>query len=79
MRNLHNFMEEEHGNESLCLLWEWESLQIMDSDYRNHHRFAHRCLSKDLIPISVRLKSIINTRKAKQIIYYAERQLLKDS
>ena len=37
-----------------------------------------RCLSKDLIPVSVRLKSTINTRKAKQITHRAERQLLQE-
>ena len=69
-------MEEKHGKESLHLLLEWESLQIKDSDYRNHCRFTLRCLSKDLIPVSIILKSTINTRKAKQIIHKAERQLL---
>ena len=60
------------------ILWEWESLEIKDSDYRNHLRFTFRCLSKDLIPVSVRLKSTVNTRRSKQIIYKAERQLLQD-
>ena len=32
MTKLHNFMEEKHGKESLHLLWEWESLEIKDSD-----------------------------------------------
>ena len=71
-------MEEKHGKESLHLLWEWEILQIKDSDYSNHCRFTLRCLSKDLIPVSVRLKSTINTRRAKQIIHKAERQFLQD-
>ena len=78
MRNLHNFMEEKLGKKSLCLLQEWESLEINDSDYRNHHRFTLRCLSKDLIPVSVKLKSTVNTRTAKQILHKAERQLLQD-
>ena len=51
MRNLHNFMEEKHEKESQHLLQEWESLQIKDSDYRNHHRVTLRCLSKDLIQL----------------------------
>ena len=32
----------------------------------------------DLIPVSVRLKTTINTRRARQIIHMAERQLLQD-
>ena len=59
-------MEEKHGKESMHLLLGWVSLQIKDSDFRNHHRFTLRCLSKDLIPVSVRLKSTINTRSAKK-------------
>ena len=78
MRNLHNFIEEKHGKESLHLLWEWVSLKIKDSDYRNHQRFTLRCISKDLIPVSVRLESTINGRRAKQIIHREERQLLQD-
>ena len=69
MRNLHNFVEEKHRKESLHSPWKWENLQIKDSDYRNHHRFTLRHLSKDVIPVSVRLKSRINTRKTKQIIH----------
>ena len=60
MRILHNFIKEKHGKESLHLLWECESLQIKDSDYKNHCRFTFRCLSKDLISVSVKLKSTIN-------------------
>ena len=78
MRNLHNFMEEKHGKESLHLLCERERLEIIDSDYSNHWRFTLRCLSKDLIPVSVRPQTTINTRRARQIIHKAERQLLQD-
>ena len=48
------------------------------SDYRNHQRFTLRCLNKDLSPVSVRLKSTVNNKRAKQIIHRAERQLLQD-
>ena len=54
------------------------SLQIKVNYSRGHQRFTLRCLSKDLIPVSVRPKSTINTRRAKQIIHKTERQLLKD-
>ena len=71
-------MEVIHGKESLHLLQEWESLEIKESDYRNHKKFTLRYLSKDLTPVSVRLKSTINTRITKQIMHRAERQLLQD-
>ena len=78
MRNLHNFIDEKHGKESLCLLWELESLQIKDNDYKNHNRFTLRYLSKDLVSVSAKLKSTIKTMRAKEIIHKAERQLLQE-
>ena len=78
MRNLHKFIEEKHGKESLHLLWDLESLEIKDSAYSNHWKFTLKCTSKDLIPVSARLKSTINSRKAKEIIHRAESQLLQD-
>ena len=71
-------MEEKHRKESLQLLQEWKSLQIKDSDYKNQHRFTFRCHSKDVIPVSVKFKSTIKSRRAKQIIHKAERQLHQD-
>ena len=80
MRNLHNFIEDNHWLEALHLLLEWEKWEIKDSDYRNHRRFTLRCISKDLIPVSVRLKSTSNSRsrRAKEIIYCTEKHLLQD-
>ena len=72
MRNLQRFIEEKHGKESLHLPWEWEILQIKDSDYKNHDRFTLRCLRKDLVPVCVKLKSTIKSRRANQIINKAE-------
>ena len=48
------------------------------ADFSNHRRFSLRCLSKDLIPVSVRLKSNIKTPKGRQIIKKAERALLSE-
>ena len=47
-------------------------------DFQNHRCFSLRCLSKDLIPTSVRLKSNIKTPKGKCIIRKAERALLNE-
>ena len=53
---------------------------IRNSDYKNHRRFILSCISKELIPVSGRLKSTSNSRssKAKEIIHRAEKQLLQD-
>ena len=55
-------------------------MENKDNDYRNHVRFALRCITKELIPVSVRLKSTSNSRsrRVKEIIHRAERQLLQD-
>ena len=59
----------------MCLLWEWEKWEIKDLQ-----RFILRCICKDLIPVSVRHKSTSNrrSRRAKEIIHRAEKQLLQD-
>ena len=75
MRNLHKFIEDNYGLEALYILWEWEQWEIMDSDYKNHSRF----ISKDLIPVSVRLKlqsSSSRSRRAKEIIHQTEKTVI---
>ena len=74
---IYTTLEENHGKESLHLLWERESLQIKDIDYKNHNKFSLRCLRKDFVPVSVKLKSTIKTRRAKQAMHKAERQLFR--
>ena len=61
-------------------LKEWEKCVIKDSDFKNHRIFTLRCVSKGVIPVSVRLSSTRKdiTRKAMEIIYKAEKQLLKE-
>ena len=80
MRNLYKFVKVNHRLEALQLLWEWQKKVIKDSNYKNHRRFTLRCISKDLIPISVRLNSTSNSRSrsAKEIIRRAEKHLLQD-
>ena len=48
------------------------------ADFSNHQRFSLRCLSLDLIPVSIRLRSTIKTPKGKQIIKKVERALLNE-
>ena len=48
--------------------------------YKNHGRFTLRCIGKDLLPVSVRLKSTSNngSRRAREKICKTEKQLLQD-
>ena len=48
------------------------------SNFKNHQRFLLRCLDKGLVPVSLRLKNLIRTRRGKGIIYKAEKQLLNE-
>ena len=77
MRNLHQILLQEHGVEAQHLFRDWERLQLRASDYKNHRIFTLRCLHKDLIPVSIKLKSTLKTVKARQIIRKAERDLLQ--
>ena len=54
--------------------------KIKDSNYRNLQKFTLKCISKDLIPVSVRLKSTSNSRsrRVQEFIHRVEKQLLQD-
>ena len=47
-------------------------------DFANHRRFTLRCLTEDLVPVSIHLKQNIKTPKGLQIIRKAERALLNE-
>ena len=77
MRNLHQIILHEYGLEVQYLFRDWERLWLRASDYKNHRIFTLRCLHKELIPVSIKLKSILKTEKAKTIIRKAEKDLLQ--
>ena len=78
MRNIHAQITLEYGKENVKIFQQWEKMEYKMEEFSNHRRFSLRCLSKDLIPVSVRLKSNIKTPKGRQIIKKAERALLND-
>ena len=55
-----------------------EKLEKKMANYRNYWRFTIKCLKNDIIPISVRLKTNIQTSKGLQIFRRAETQLLNE-
>ena len=77
MRNLHQILLQEYGLETQHLFRDWERLWLRASDYKNHRIFTLRCLHKDLIPVSIKLKSTLKTEKARKIIRKAEKDLLQ--
>ena len=44
----------------------------------NHRRFTLRCLSKGLTPVSIKLKTKVQTPKGNQILRKAERMLMNE-
>ena len=78
MRNIHLYLTSEYGKESVEIYWRWEKYEYKMADFQDHRCFSLRCLSKDVIPTSVSLKSSIRTPKAKYIIRKAERALLNE-
>ena len=59
----------------LCL---WGKTEKKMANYRNHRRFSIKCLKREIIPVSIKLKTNIHTRKASEIIRRAEKQLLNE-
>ena len=77
MRNLHLILLQEYGIEARHLFSDWERLRLRTSDYKNYRIFSLRCLHKDLIPVSIKLKSTLTTSRARQIIRKVEKDLLQ--
>ena len=48
------------------------------ADFQNHWRFTLRCLSQDLIPVSIKLKTTVKTPKCIYIVRKAERMLMNE-
>ena len=48
------------------------------ADFKNHRRFLLRCLSKDLIPVSIKLRSNIKTPRGLNITNKADMALLNE-
>ena len=69
-------MKEEFGEESVFLLQQWEKIEKKMADFQNHRRFSLKCLSYDVIPVSIRLKTNVRTAKGLEIIKKTERKLL---
>ena len=76
MRRLPNIIEQEFGKSTLELHQKLERTVLKISNYKNHRRFSLRCLSKDIIPVSLKLKNNIGTYKSNCIIHKAEKKLL---
>ena len=68
MRKLHAFIKQEFGEESVFKLHLWEKTEKKMANYQNHRRFMIKCLKRDIIPVSIKLKTSIYTREASEII-----------
>ena len=82
MINLHKIIQEKYGPEAIQHLRTWEKSVLKANDNKNHRIFTLKCISNNIIPVSIRLRPLksrqfINT-SARKIIEKAERQLLQD-
>ena len=78
MRNIHNHLRSEYGIEIVRLICRWERIEGKMADFKNHRQFSLRCLSNDVIPVSIRLRSNIKTPKGQEIIRKTEKALLNE-
>ena len=78
MRNIHNHLRSEYDIEIVRLLHRWERIEGKMADFKNHRWFSFRCLSNDVILVSIRLKSNIKTPKGQEIIRKTEKALLNE-
>ena len=69
---------QEYGQESVETFRQWKKLEIKMVEFKNHRTFTLRCLSKGLIPVSIKLKTTVQTPKGNYIIRKAERMLMNE-
>ena len=78
MRSIHAHLIEEYGKESVKTFRQWEKLVLKMAEFKNHRGFTLRCLSKGLIPVSIKLKTTVKTTKGIYIVRKAERMLVNE-
>ena len=78
MRSFHMKLATEYGRENVKIFQRWEKYERKMADFANHRRFTLRCLSKGLVPVSIRLTKNIKTPKGLQIVRRAERALMNE-
>ena len=78
MRNLLKLLNNRFGKEALAIFRKYENLDMKICDSKNHQRFSLKCLSDDLIPVSLKLKNIVRAHRSDCIIHRAERGLLNE-
>ena len=76
MRNLHKFTLENYRIGSLRLIRDWEKFQLRQCNYKNHRIFTLRCIHREIVPVSIKLKSTLKSERAKKILRTAEKKLL---
>ena len=78
MRSIHAQIIQEYGKNTVKTFRRWEKLEIKMAELKNHRRFTLRCLSKGLIPVSIKLKTKVHTPKGNEILRKAERMLMNE-
>ena len=68
MRSIHMHLATEYGKENVKIFCWWEKMENKMADFSNHRRFSLRCLSKDIIPVSMKRRSNMKTPKSHHII-----------
>ena len=70
MKNLHNYIKGQYGQEALNQLRLWEKDMIRLCDYKNHRIFTLMYISSNLVPVSIKLKLAHNklSQGARKII-----------
>ena len=75
--NFHHKIRCEYGENSLKLVRDYEKTVLKHATFKNHLRFNLRCKHKDVIPVSLRLKTSVTGKQARNIIHKAEKSLLR--
>ena len=78
LMNLFKHVRQHYGHSTVKKIRDFENVENRIARHRNHLVFSLRCKDDGLIPPSLKLRSPINTNRAREIINKAQKQLLQE-
>ena len=72
---IYSYITTEYGIENVKLLWQLEKLECKMADFKNYRRFSLTYLKQDVIPVSIRMKTNVETPRGLYIVKRTERAL----
>ena len=76
--NLFNDLRKDYGQSTVKTVRDYETIERKIARHRNHLVYTLRCKDENVIPPSLKIKSPINTSRARDIVNKAQKALVRE-